>query len=122
MLTNFTSLTTYLGSAEKTPTCLSTWNRGVKAYTWRKHRAEKTPKSCQTIDKMLKKIEKVENVKKVEKILKGRTNYSFVVGRGMCYTGLRDLLRDYRILDYIITGFPSSSGLFQPNLKTDCPP
>ena len=71
--------------------------------------------------KMLKKIEKVENVKKVEKILKGRTNYSFVVGRGMCYTGLRDLLRDYRISNYIITGFQSNSGLFQPNLKTDSP-
>ena len=32
-LKNFTSLTTYLGSAEKTPNCLSICNWGVKAYT-----------------------------------------------------------------------------------------
>ena len=35
-LTNITSLATYFGLPEKTPNCLSTWNRGVKAYTWRR--------------------------------------------------------------------------------------
>ena len=44
-LKNFTSLTTYLGRAEKTPICLSTWNRGVKAYTGR---LEKSPTNQRT--------------------------------------------------------------------------